>query len=723
MGAPEPIPGVRESAGKPRGRGALALLPTRGMSSRPALLATLAFAAALGVGGLIVAGFERAYRLEQRSTATAVGVSAARSIAVQLTGSLAAAHALAALARQGDLEEFETVAEEMRALYPGVSALQLAPGGVIRRTHPADGNEAALGLDLFAEVGRRDSAIRAMESRQLTLDGPFLLRQGGLGMVGRIAVYRKTPGGERFWGFAAVVMRAEPFFAATHLQSFSIDGWAWKLVREGAGPGEVAELASSNAGLLRDPVVVPLEVPNGHWSLSLSPRAGWGRPAIVWPGLAGVLVLALGFAAMAHRLLRQPETLQRKVDERTAELQGANRRLASELAERLRAQEARREAEGEARRSQRLEAVGRLAGGIAHDFNNLLAAILGWADTLGEKESSPEEAKQAIRSAAMRGADLTRRLLGLARRGKFQMRRVDLNAVVQETANLLGRTLDKSIRLDLRLDAPHAVVVGDPGQLQQVVLNLALNARDAMPDGGVLTLSTMEVPTGERRGPGDETPEPGPFVALEVRDTGTGIPAEVRERIFEPYFTTKEAGSGTGLGLATAFGIATNHGGTISFETVEGAGTRFTAVFPAQEGPATPERPAPSLRRRRGRALVVDDDEIVRIASSRLLASLGFEVEKADGLRAAEERAARAHFDLALVDLAMPDGDGVETLRALRRVHPDLPAILNSGYALDGRVQEALDAGFAGFLQKPFTVENLSEEIERVLGPRPPASA
>jgi PAS domain S-box-containing protein len=368
------------------------------------------------------------------------------------------------------------------------------------------------------------------------------------------------------------------------------------------------------------------------------------------------------------------------------------------------------------RQAQKMDAIGQLTGGIAHDFNNLLTGILGYAELLGEPGTGADEAAAGIRQAARRGAALTRQLLGFARRGKYQQVPVDLHALVREVSALLERTLDQRIAIRHRLVAGNAVVRGDPDQLQQVVLNLAVNARDAMPSGGTLTFETAEVELdgeGTRARPGLA---PGRHVALTVADTGVGIPAAVRERVFDPFFTTKPAGQGSGMGLAMVYGIVQNHGGWVGFESKEGKGARFAVLLPESAAPERAEGvPAGAPEHGAGRVLVADDERGVRETTARLLRRLGYDALPAASLEEALEVQGRGALDLALVDLSMPSGDGPETLRALRRAQPELPAVLMTGYGLDARVREALQGGFRGILHKPFSVEELAAEVARAV--------
>jgi signal transduction histidine kinase/CheY-like chemotaxis protein len=447
-------------------------------------------------------------------------------------------------------------------------------------------------------------------------------------------------------------------------------------------------------------VTVAIELPGQTWALSVAPRTGW-RPSSS-PRLLqlAVLLIAILAAVLAYRVVSLPEILRREVAARTRDLEVAHR-------EQRRAEEAQRQ-------SQKLEAVGLLAGGVAHDFNNLLVAILGYADLLAA-EAKPgsvvEEAARTISQAARRAAELTRQLLAFARLGRHRQERVDVHDVAREVVALLGRTLEKSIRVETSLSAPEHAVRGDPNQLQQVFVNLALNARDAMPDGGVLRVETSLEEVGA---PAPDGLAPGPHVAVVVSDTGVGIPPELQGRIFEPFFTTKADGRGTGLGLATVYGIVKAHRGAVRLRSAPGQGSRFSVLLPLDRGDAaadaTPEpRGAP---RGSGVVLVVDDEELVRATAGRVLASLGFEPVLVAGGEAALAWLARSPRPAAvLLDLAMPGMDGGACFRELQARHPGLPVVISSGFARNGRAQELVDAGAAGFVQKPYRVEELARAL------------
>jgi two-component system cell cycle sensor histidine kinase/response regulator CckA len=360
---------------------------------------------------------------------------------------------------------------------------------------------------------------------------------------------------------------------------------------------------------------------------------------------------------------------------------------------------ARAESEARLLRAQKLEAVGKLAGGIAHDFNNLLATVKLLASTLRIDETDPSRASSLdqIEHVTDSAVQLTRALLGFARRGRNLRRPVGLNRVVGQLAPILARTLGDHIQVETRLEARRDAVVGDVSQLEQVLVNLVVNARDAMPEGGTLTVRTCDR---------------GDHVVLEVTDTGTGIAPEIRDRIFEPYFTTKsDLHPGAGLGLATVWGIVENHQGTIEALDAPPHGTTMRVSLPSVgQAPAEPAPANQPLQRGRGLVLLVDDDAGVRASGRLALEALGYEVELAsDGFEAIERvRARRGDIAVVLLDLVMPRLNGRGAFEAIRALDPSVKVLVTTAATNNEEVQDLLDRGANGFVPKPFSVGALS---------------
>ena len=373
--------------------------------------------------------------------------------------------------------------------------------------------------------------------------------------------------------------------------------------------------------------------------------------------------------------------------------------------------------------AQKMEAVGHLAGGIAHDFNNLLTGVLGHASMLKmsvQRGGEIYEGLDIIEKAASHASELTQQLLGFARGGKLRDTPVDLHDTIHDVVSLLRRTIDKNIAITQRAQAKTAVILGDPGQIQQVILNLGINSRDAMPDGGELIFETEVVDISEDYCQYHNYARAGRYVMLSVTDSGHGIPKEIQGRVFEPFFTTKDQGKGSGMGLAMAYGIVKNHGGHINIYSEVGVGTCVKCYFPWAAGmnatrDSTTET---SPVRGSGHILVVDDEGVVRDIASRMLEGLGYHaVTASDGQEAIDYY--RQHgdgIDLVIIDMIMPRMGGHECYRMLKQIDPHVRAILSTGYGLNGAAQAMLDDGVLQLIQKPYIMAQLAETVAHALG-------
>lgn len=392
----------------------------------------------------------------------------------------------------------------------------------------------------------------------------------------------------------------------------------------------------------------------------------------------------------------------------------------------------RRSLEQQLRQAQKMEAVGRLAGGVAHDFNNLLTVVKLHSELLIESApegSSLREDLGEINKAAARGAALTRQLLAFSRQQVLEPKELALDNVVHDLERMLSRLIGEDVELVTRLAAGEALVLADPGQVEQVIVNLALNARDAMPRGGVLLISTgTEVVTeSEHRTRDTEGPPitPGRYVTIEVRDTGVGMDAATRARIFEPFFTTKPVGEGSGLGLATVYGIVEQSGGFIEVESTPGVGSGFCIHFPRIEGTERPPRPpavpAQPVARGAGTILLVEDEPVVRTLARRILTQRGYTVLEAGNGREALEiaRAKLDEIDVVVTDAVMPEMGGPELMRHLHQLRPGLRTLYMSGYTDDDILRRGDLQPGAAFLQKPFSTEQLTRALSEVLETRP----
>ncbi len=378
--------------------------------------------------------------------------------------------------------------------------------------------------------------------------------------------------------------------------------------------------------------------------------------------------------------------------------------------------------------ARKLQAIGALAGGVAHDFNNLLQAIAGAAETLADRPGLPDPAREevaVIQQGSRRGAGLVRQLLAFSRQQTLQPRIVAVNRAIADLAPLLRRSLGERVRLELALEEPGRSVRVDPGQLDQVLVNLAVNARDAMPAGGTLTLRARRLALLAPRQGSTETIPPGRYVAIEVQDTGTGIPPEVLPRIFEPFYTSRP-GTGTGLGLSTVVGIVRQSGGFLEVETAAGQGTTFRILLPrSQEDAPPPPEPAPPpavvATATPGTILLVEDEDPVRRLAERALLRRGWAVLAADSAEAALDLLPPdAPLACLVTDMVMPGMDGAALVEELRRRlgRPDLPAIIVSGYA-DLPRHGALGAAATAFLPKPYALRELTDRVATLVSGEP----
>jgi two-component system cell cycle sensor histidine kinase/response regulator CckA len=382
--------------------------------------------------------------------------------------------------------------------------------------------------------------------------------------------------------------------------------------------------------------------------------------------------------------------------------------------------------EAQLRQAQKMEAVGRLAGGVAHDFNNILTAIRAGAEfLLADLDAEDPRRTDAadIRSAADRAAGLTRQLLAFSRQQVLEPRVVDLNAVVTGIEPMLRRLVEENISFVTCLGADLNRVQADPNQLEQVLLNLVVNGRDAMPDGGTLLIETSNVVLDEEYPRTHATARPGPHVLLSVTDTGCGMDAATQARVFEPFFTTKPVGVGTGLGLATVYGIVKQSGGHIWVYSEVGSGTTFKIYFPRHTGPddeAAPDEPRrsqPAAAASEATILLVEDDVAVRDVVSRLLGRHGYRVrEVPNGAQALTTLAdSSVAIDLVISDIVMPEMSGLELRERLRTIRPGLPLLLMSGYSQEAITRLGNPASLGPLVEKPFTVQGILEKVEQVL--------
>jgi PAS domain S-box-containing protein len=600
--------------------------------------------------------------------------------------------------RDGTLPE-----TEFRVVWPDGSVHWLLGKGHV--LHDADGRRVRMiGVNLeITERKRAELELRTSEARYRSL------------VAATSAIVWTTDAIGRF-------VEPQPSWEAFTGQTWREYSGAGRL--RAVHPGDRRTVAQAWGEALRDRAIYETEgriwhAPSGEY------RHCWTRAVPMlddagaireWFGC--VLDVTDRWRAQAE-ISRLNETLEQRVAERTQQLAEANRQLREQIAERRQAEEA-------LRQSQKIEAVGRLTGGVAHDFNNLLTIILGNLELL-ERLVGEGTALRHVRSAAHaaeRGAKLAEQLLAFSRKQRLSPKPVDIDGLVAGMQELLQRTLGTLIVIEIRRGAAPWSAMADANQVELVILNLAINARDAMEAGGNLTIATSNVTLAA----GDD-PElaKGDYVLIEVADTGSGMSEEVRTRAFEPFFTTKEVGKGSGLGLSMVYGVAAQLGGTVRIDSKVGAGTTVRVylprapIAPAGAAAAAPRDLAPVVPG--ATILLVDDDRDVRTVTAATLRNLGYRVvESADGPSALERLAELGNVALLLVDLGMPGMDGLEVARRARQLCPGLAVLVSTGYAEDGTFSGPLDHEIV--LKKPYRAQDLATHIEDALArPRPGRAA
>jgi PAS domain S-box-containing protein len=452
----------------------------------------------------------------------------------------------------------------------------------------------------------------------------------------------------------------------------------------------------------------------------------------------GVIGYALGMSLELNRVTREefswidPKGTERELSLVGSPIQSTEGGLVGvscvvhDISLRVTSEAARRDLEHKLRQTEKLESVGRLAGGVAHDFNNLLSVILNYADFLieGATDEATRDDLCQLRSAAERGAQLTRQLLLFTRRGVTQPQVFELDDHLLELEPLLLRTIGDDVTLRVELKAGHGWVRLDPSELDQIVMNLAINARQAMPEGGTLTISTGVIENVEDDSSDDAGLPSGRYLALTVSDTGIGMSPETADRALEPFFTTK--GSGTGLGLATVYGAATTAGGSVRIQSEEGSGTSIRVLLPSSE-PGEPqtepaEPVAPGLPAASVPVIVVEDEDQVRDAAARILTKQGYAVETAASPKAALALARRQRPDVVLTDVVMPGMPGTALVEQMREFLPDLKVVYMSGYNQDVVLRAGMGRGEVTFVQKPFDSQTLTDALGAAVATAPAVS-
>ncbi|MCD6353257.1 MAG: PAS domain S-box protein, partial [Proteobacteria bacterium] len=405
------------------------------------------------------------------------------------------------------------------------------------------------------------------------------------------------------------------------------------------------------------------------------------------------------------------------------ELEGRNvlQIIVRDITERKQAEEEKKKLELQLHQAQKMESIGTLAGGVAHDFNNLIMGIQGWAELL-LMDTDPNhphfERLKEIENIAKRAAGLTKQLLGFARGGKYQVKPTDLNKLIEKSSQMFGRTR-KEIEISIKYQKDIWMTESDQGQIEQVLLNLYINAWEAMKEGGNLYLQTENIILDEEYVKSFKI-EPGRYVKITVTDTGIGMDKKTQKKVFDPFFTTKHMGGGTGLGLASVYGIIKNHDGFINVYSEKGKGATFTIYLPASEAGT---RDKGSVARKEEllkgdeTILLVDDEEMIIKVAKETLKSLGYQVLLArSGKQAIKEyKKNKEDIDMVILDMVMPEMGGGKTYDQLKKVNPKIKVLLSSGYSINGEAREILNRGCDSFIQKPFNISLLSQTIREIL--------
>jgi len=473
----------------------------------------------------------------------------------------------------------------------------------------------------------------------------------------------------------------------------------------------VMVIANGTVQLTRLYVIVPSLIVAAAWI-----AVALGHDQLGFQGLFVVVALALGWLAhTANRaFVDDVERLRELAEAKTRELATALDETKREMSERERAEHERERLREQFVEAQKMEAIGTLAGGLAHDMNNVLGGVLSLAELVREV-TTIETARadlDGIIAACRRGGEMTRNMVAFSRRGTYRKERIDLEQVARQVISMLTRSAPKRIRVTLEM-AGALEVDGDASQLAQALVNLCLNSIDAIASDGVIAVGLRSVRF--ELGPAPNGLPPGSYVAMSVRDTGSGMTEATRTRMFEPFFTTKPLGAGTGLGLAMVYGAVQSHGGTIVVESAPDQGTLITIYIPAATLPgklaaAAAERATP----RRGRVLVVDDEPAIRITSKRMLERHGYDVIDAESGTLAIERFRDNHDVVVVLDMSMPGMGGAECFRELRAIDPAARVLLVSGYAIQDDIRQCLQDGACGFVAKPFASAVLLDAVETI---------
>ncbi len=604
---------------------------------------------------------------------------------------------------QLDFANMESDARLAMSSYPAYQAIEwVEPTFRVQWVVPHEGNEADLGADLGADQQRSIALQAAKDSGRVMATRSVDLRQGGRGVLVCVPLIRNGT----LSGFLLGVFRYQGLLDSV-LRDVAPDSW----VAVSDGDGQIYRREGATPPQKDVVQEEDIEFQQLAWHVQVWPAPE--KPA--YPGPFLPLVTFVGGLVMATWLAVTIYTAE-TARLRARELAAANNNLHKEIIEREHAEKAMRDA-------QKMEVVGRLAGGVAHDFNNMLTVIRSRAELslngLGSEDPLHRELNDIVQTAD-RASSLTRQLLAFGRKQVLQSRVLNLNTVVAQVAALLPPVLGVDIKLSLDLDSDLGRVKADSSQFEQIIMNLAFNARDAMPKGGTLTIRTENAYLDETWVVGHPEVRPGSHVLLAVRDTGCGMDAQTQSHMFEPFFTTKDSNRGTGLGLASVYGTVHQSGGCITVSSKLGEGTTIQIYLPRVEEAArvveTPQVQPRSLDGV-GTILVVEDDDAVRRMTREILMIRGYQVvdvrSGADAIRFMEGH--KETIDLVLTDVSMPEMKGQELGERLAKLHPGIRLLYMSAYSEDAVLNEGILRPGMAFIEKPFSADELARKVRAVL--------
>lgn len=620
-----------------------------------------------------------------------------------------------------DQARFAELAGRLIDNEPSLRNIAAAPDMIIQMMYPIEGNERAIGLDYNSIQEQREAALRARDLGDLVLAGPVDLVQGGQGFIGRYPVFLRNGNSPAvFWGLVSAVMDLDVLYAQAGLRDdlpFSVTLTGRDATGSGGRSFFGPELTPEDM-----PVVGTVQLPTGTWQIAALPHGGWSsQNPQIWTIRAFLLFAATLILVPSVEMGRSIHTRERAI----LDLEAANTALQHQMHEIESARAAQAEAEVQLRQSQKLEAVGQLTGGVAHDFNNLLTVILGNAemlvDELSDQDSLRELAKMTA-TAAERGSELTSRLLAFSRQQPLQPRVLNVSDQICDGFELLlRRTLPETFTLHIESAESLWLAEIDPSQLESALLNVVLNARDAMPDGGQITIAMDNAVLGDDFELNDPDFEAGEYITITVTDTGHGMADETLSRVFEPFFTTKDVGSGSGLGLSMVYGFVKQSGGHVRISSEPGHGTSVSLYFPRSQKDDVQGKVGRSPQPISGGTetiLVVEDDELVREHVRANLVGLGYKVIEAEnGPEAMEILKQKRDIDLLFTDVVLPGGmNGKALADAAKDLQPDLKVLFTSGYTEDTMIHHGRLDLKVDLLSKPYRRIQLAEKLREVLG-------